>query len=1249
MADLNKGVRLPADVDITLNNRLFESPKGTLLFTFRPDQPSAAITGDRLLLGSDVGYVKVFLVHDVTGDGYRVKVTSNGTGGPPVTSPTALIDYEEEVTIGVVYDSVAGDLKLLVNKSDNQVPADNGTNNAAFFTSAPNGVSIGSPDTKDPALSIGLQDFTGFVGRLATYSVATDDNALVGYVADPNSWPTASRLQYLDGANLASASKVDTSQPSEQMLSFGYASNSGTISLGPLNIYVNRGDSGDIVAQKVGKVLSEAPGFRSQLEKQVINFEHTSGSGSQTIKVAGVSVTGTDAATLATSAKTALEASSFIQGTYRTITNNGDGSITITFTEEDGNADPVSIVSAAGATATVETTQTYSATGQGRSVTVNDNTVTVRFNVADGDLSLWASASGNPAGPKFSAGATGVSITASEIKAYIPSEFQFVQTPVPQIQRIALTKDPNADGNITFGTAGTTLLTVGLTSADTVLTAVDDIVAASAAATGSLLAGLDDIIDDGDSVLIKFNTSAGAFDLLRVDGSAAGTNAVVLLDQQYAENTRGESQTLAFKTPTTGRADGTITVDGVSVAVTATESANSIAKKVEAALEDNARYSTPEVQTVFIRQGTDSDGGAFSLAGQNFATASAVLTTDGVAEMIAREFNTAGTNVFSVEADGSAVHFTMTNAHGKSTALLGAFADNTGASASGVLTTPMQISQEYNSEGVRKTIVNGDQLTVEFGAHENNMGGITFNSSASANISASVLQDFEHHTVDLTASSYTGSVAPQNPTGSGIKPSNILYTELVSVGSAVGGLRPVKFNVFVDPGYSNELQGGYESVGFTMNYQTSDFGTTAPTISMAGGQNSINAQPSIGQVAFSWLNSNSVVDFSKPLASVTLQQASQNVNTDFTFSNVNIDGIDYTDAPTLEDPNTRYSQSFADSLQTDRWEVSSTLVSALDSTTGIGGQLIGYYANPSVAGAQLRLQFQSLTDLDDSQPSFDTQTKVITFDVISVASSASSAKFTVELPSNVIDASFHPASGTGEGVAVGRSLEVALTGANVVRGATLGQVQVTLDDALSKTHEFSITPGSASVNGANISTTQSLYAGYTKTMVSPTASLKGDWTASDIPKGEFNTFAVGTADPQASTVITTADALQILKLSTGLPLDWKPSVQPPVGAYVAADLDGSGKINAADALMALRYATGTFDGQDPVHWEFIDGNTELATPALGVTNALPKPLKTGMQVTGDTVIQGDNTTPTGPFQIEAVLVGNLTNPISDPF
>ena len=445
---------------------------------------------------------------------------------------------------------------------------------------------------------------------------------------------------------------------------------------------------------------------------------------------------------------------------------------------------------------------------------------------------------------------------------------------------------------------------------------------------------------------------------------------------------------------------------------------------------------------------------------------------------------------------------------------------------------------------------------------------------------------------------------------------------------------------------------------------------------MATGQTSLNSTPAEGKVAFSWLNSTSVTDFSKPLATVTLQQATSSTSTDVTFSNINIDGIDFTDAPTpaTNDGDARYASSFVDSLQTDRWEVSSTLVNALDGTTGIGGQLVGYYANPSVTGAQLKLQFSSLADpaaaapapadpaaaapaaaaaaSTNGLPSLGTANKTVSFDVLTLANSANAAKFTIELPSNTTGASFvsSPAAAsanlTVSSELVGRSLEVTITGtgAGVAKGASLGRVDVNLSGALNKTHEFSITPGSATVNGAAVSTTQSLYVGYTTTMVSTNKDLKGDWKASDIPKGEFSHFLVGTASTQAPTVITTADALQILKLSTGLRLDWKNTVAPPVGAFVAADLDGSGKINAADALLALRYATGTVPAQDPVKWAFIDANTETANPALGITNALPKPLKTGLQITGDTDIAG-----VSPFHIEAVLVGNLTNPTADPF
>ena len=69
-------------------------------------------------------------------------------------------------------------------------------------------------------------------------------------------------------------------------------------------------------------------------------------------------------------------------------------------------------------------------------------------------------------------------IGVTEPKAYIPSEFQFVQTPAPQKQLITLTKYPSVDGSILIkagNTAGTTLFTVPVLVADTIATAVTKI------------------------------------------------------------------------------------------------------------------------------------------------------------------------------------------------------------------------------------------------------------------------------------------------------------------------------------------------------------------------------------------------------------------------------------------------------------------------------------------------------------------------------------------------------------------------------------------------------------------------------------------------------------------------------------------------------------------------------------------------------------------------------------------------------
>jgi len=226
----------------------------------------------------------------------------------------------------------------------------------------------------------------------------------------------------------------------------------------------------------------------------------------------------------------------------------------------------------------------------------------------------------------------------------------------------------------------------------------------------------------------------------------------------------------------------------------------------------------------------------------------------------------------------------------------------------------------------------------------------------------------------------------------------------------------------------------------------------------------------------------------------------------------------------------------------------------------------------------------------------------------------------------------------------GRTLFVTLDGstAGLARGATIGTVNTKLDNARDVTHEFSFVNGS--INFTNATTTnasgtgKSLYVGYTAT--ASDAITKGEWTAKDMPRGDFTKFFVDTAPTNASKVITAADALQILKLSANFDLDWKTGT-PPTGAYAAADLDGSGKVNSADALIALRYATGQVPTPDPVKWQFFDS----ATTGLSVENTKIQALRSGMPVSNNSeMLEITAANSQKDFFTQAILVGNLTNP-----
>lgn len=1262
MALLNKGVKLTADQTIIkLNNRLFEPATGAAFLTVRPDPASA--NGNVVLLSpgsTTAGHLRVSIEHVNAGfanAGYYFVIETLGTQLQTInTLQSALLSYGNEVTLGLSYDAANAKLNYAIS---GRSLVDTPTNLNAFS----NGVTVttsglGATPT-DSLLSIGADKYNGFISKLATYSAMMSNADLLKYVDDPANLPTKDRVIYLDATQLASVARIDNSVGEVQKLTFGPALSSGVISIDGLStlnggangakIAVSAGDSGAVIAEKVRSALADSALFKPQLEKQLITFSaNTAGT---SIKVAGVSVSilANDTAILiAGKVKTALEASTFITtaSTYgRSIQDNGDGSLLITFASSDGDAKPIAIDSLSTTVkASVDTLQTYNASGVGRSVSTDGASVLIGLNRADQDIKdLYVNA-----------GSTGITITKptttadhnNEFTGFIPSGFTFTGTPVGEIQRYIVTKPADANGEtITFaGGIANTTVTFAAGTYTTTQTAAQIATDLKAAGLTNVL----DVVANGDSVDIKFSPDAG--NVADVTESTTGTSdGLFVVAQRYAQNLPGEAQTVTFTKATTA---GNITVDGVTVAVAANDSASTVATKVQKALIDDrtlGNYSTPEIQMLTFLTGASGTGnitiGSATVAATTGDSPSALATAAVTA------LNAVASKNYTAVADGDSVKLTYYNS-ARDAATMTGVATNT----YGVTATSFTTVQEFNANGKRATRINSDgTLTIEFGTDEGTLGDVApiiFTDTGTTSATASVATTRLAQSLQLSSSGYTGGNVSN--TGNAVA-SDVLYTQLVSSDAPSGNAKPLVFDVYVNSLVTaqNKVGTGYESVGFTLNYPSSDVTSSKVRIDMANSSSSpvINLNTA-GQIVARWVNSTPITDFTKPIARVTMEQAGSAGSfkdaLDFSFTNVDIDGVDFTDGTT-------FTRSFADNLLTERWDVKQKLVNGLDGTTPIGGQLVGYYGNPTVTTPQISLKYASLADkaTTPTAPSLTNPDKTLSMNVVSAVAAVKSAKFAIELPANASNFKF---TLSPEAAAVwttssnltqstkGHTLYVELTGGagnGLAQNASIGTVSVDLGAAKDITHEFSFS-GAPTLN-SSAATPQGMYFGYTATEASTVNTLtglnKGEWVAKDMPKGSFNKFFVATAPTNAAKVITAADALQILKLSAGYGLDWQ-SGDVPVGTYAAADIDGSGKITAADALIALKYASNTLP-PDSVAWKFYDSTTSN----LGVDNAtLSTSLKADMTVAsgGNVEITASNTQK--DFFVQAILVGNVTNP-----
>jgi len=1311
MSSLNRGVQLPSDAEIYLNNNLFETNEGTLLFTFRPADPGVSVqTITSLFAGStSAERIKLELIHDASGDGYQIRASSNHTSGNiSVDGPNDLLSYSEEITIAVRYDdgstSGNGFIQLIVNRVDSVTEANVTTQvsqagNTNFSANLTEGATAPSTALATPAV-FGLSNYTGFLSKLATYDQMLDEVVVNQYVTHSVSWPTANLVHFLDLTSLSRSTQVVSNQPEVQVLKFGPPAQSGTVYVDGVAVEIRKGTdiTGAAVAQKVFDALNASPEFTNQLYKQKIIFEPTAASVlGATIKIGeatAVPIPATFSSTLAAETLQDILAdtdyASDAEGTPRSFQlNSAENSITVTFTDYDsattgiGVSKPGITLSTGDPSITkvlgnVNTLQNYSATGAGRTLALSGDTVSVTFSPVDGlgsgyvaaaDVPNFAATNADPTqniGPVWDPESTGVVISrASETASSTnlvpsvlatPSTFQFLQSPVGEVQKLIVTSPSSAATSFTLtiphsgGNQAILVTPPSLTATPSeIATKIKGTLDSNTNVTSAMTDGADGITVNGDTVTLNFLPSLGnAATTLFVDTNNSGSNVSIVTSREYASNTRGESQTINFF-GTVGTA-GNLIVDGVTVAVAQTDTATAVATKVETALQKVSAYASPEIQTLLVTKATAS--ATLTVAGVAVTLGASDDTPEKAAIAIANQVTTGLTtaqvtwpSLSSITTDGSLVRFAF--------ARDGYMADAVPITYGGITASSVTFSstvgreeQQYDSDGVRQTTVSGSSLKIVAAASENDVAPISVNTSSTATgITAAVSNNFPHHSVELTSTSYTGGGAVVGP---GNAPeSDVFYVELTSATTPASNAasKQVIFNIYVDPAYAADIGDTYEAASFTLNYATTDF-SGLPVVNFAEGLGRSNSVADNGNIFVSWLNSGGT-DLSQPIASVTMTQISSggfNESPELSFSNVNLDGIDFTDGTT-------YANSFSDSLRTDRVDINSTLRNAFDGSSGIGGQLVSYYASPTLANAKLRLAYNDATDLDGAALSIS-GSKVVVMDVVTDQATTKNASFVIELPSNAVTAEFVPsatAKAAGMTAATntldGHTLTVDLTGAGAgtAAGVSLGTLSVSLSNALGKTHEIAFQDGSTQVNGTDVSA-KGFYYGFTVT--STARATKGAWSAPDIPQGDFSYFITGTAEPLVTTRITQLDALQILKVAAQEDPDWKVNYSATSlddAIFAAADVNGDGRVNSSDALLALRIAA-----QEPtadtsvVQWKFFDS----ATSGLNYLNSTLEPTRTGMTVTGDQTI---SSALQADFYQVAILVGNITNPASDIF
>jgi len=482
------------------------------------------------------------------------------------------------------------------------------------------------------------------------------------------------------------------------------------------------------------------------------------------------------------------------------------------------------------------------------------------------------------------------------------------------------------------------------------------------------------------------------------------------------------------------------------------------------------------------------------------------------------------------------------------------------------------------------------------------------------------------------ATPYTGAVVVDS--GAAVS-ADVLYMQLRDVGDEASG-RSLTADIFIDP--YRVTDGDFGALSFNVAWDTD---LTLESITQLDATGGYKLDDVVGDTAdLRWFKPTAVSDFSAPVATLVFDDDSAGGDTDptFTFTSVDIDGVDFTDGTT-------YTAQFTSGKAANLWDQVDTLSSGLDGSTAVADQLVVVSAAPGGSASVPNPTSGLYLSLDayDQDASADSPDVDYTLGVYS-STATNTVSFEVELPA-LADVSVDPETLLNNttftldagltdwnvtSVALeGRTLVVEASGVtNLSVGDSIGQVATTITNGFGTTQHFDLVNVQTDSDATN-ENGRGLYVAATRT------DSDGEWTVEDLPTGIMTRAYVGTAEISSSAV-TALDAYYALQISAGLEPNWYSGSSATQGQMIAADFDSSGKVTAADALAILEYSVGNVPTPDPVQWKFFDSETSgLTVTTVDEIAALAENLAiSSSSSSGSPLGQGD----------EVVLVGDLSDP-----